>query len=373
LAASLIASTALANSSDHQLRSRNPHCLGHRATIVGPNDPADTPPGTGDGPRPAIIGTPHADVIVGTRASEWIVGNGGADVVCAGAGRDVVFIGWGDHGADKRGHVDAGRGADYVEGGVRRDKLDLGDGDDVADGEFGRDIIKGGPGDDFIRAQVGNDRIFGEQGADHVEASSGNDFVDGGAGDDKMSTGDGSDRAEGGAGDDLIHLLGGDDHGYGGIGDDFVGGFDGRDVLQGGPNTDICSGGYDYDRFFGCERRKERTGPKPPPTPHVKLPPYSGTRPVKDLLAFRSFLRRQTTVSTNHRMGWLIARFHQLARAANDAVDVHWRRMLDEGVRPMTATLRRSIDYHRVRQVETGISDEIDRLRIVFRNEQRRG
>jgi hypothetical protein len=282
-----------------------------------------------------------------------------------------VFVGWGDHYADKRGHVDAGRGADYVEGGVRRDKLDLGDGDDVADGEFGRDIIKGGPGDDFIRAQVGNDRIFGEPGADHVEASSGNDFVDGGAGDDKISTGDGRDRAEGGAGDDSIHLLGGDDHGYGGIGNDFVGGFDGRDVLQGGLGTDICSGGFDYDRFYGCERRKERTGPKPPPTPHIELPPYSGTRPVKDLLAFRGYLRRQTTVPTNRRVGWIIARFHQLARPANDAVGVHWRRMLDEGVRPMTATLRRSIDYHRVRQVETGISDEIDRLRIAFRKDQR--
>lgn len=371
LAGGLIASAAYAHSAAHHLQSRSPHCLGHRATIVGPNDPRDTPPGTGDGPRLAIIGTRHADVIVGTRAAEWIVGNGGADVVCAGGGRDVVFVGWGERRDDKRGHVDAGGGADYVEGGYKRDIVDLGDGDDMVDGEFGADVIKAGPGGDFIRAQVGDDRIFGELGADHVESSTGDDFVDGGSGDDKISTGDGRDVAQGGAGDDSVHLLNQDDRGFGGVGNDFIGGFDGRDALQGGPGVDVCSGGYDRDRYAGCERHKERGGANPPPTPHVKLPPYSGTSPEKDLLAFRGFLRGLTEVPTNRRVGWIIARFHQLARAANDAVDRHWRRALEDGVPPMTATLRRSVDYRSVRQVETGISDEIDRLRIALHQHQR--
>ncbi len=372
LAGSLIASAAYAHSPRHHLQSRDPRCFGHRATIVGPNDPGDTPPGTGNGPRLAIIGTPHADVIVGTRAAEWIVGNGGADVICAGPGRDDVFVGWSDTHADKRGRVDAGRGADYVEGSFKPDVLDLGAGDDTVDGEFGADVITAGPGDDFIRAQVGNDRVFGEIGADHVETSTGDDFVDGGSGDDQVSTGDGRDVVRGDGGDDSMHLLIGNDHGYGGVGNDFIGGFDGRDVMQGGPGADVCSGGHDHDRYIGCERHRERTGPRPPATPHVRLPPYSGTQPEKDLLAFRGYLRRLSAVQTNHRLGWIIARYHRLAHAANDAVDLHWGQMLDDGVPPMTAALRRSVDHYGVRQVEIGIVDEIDRLRIVFYQHQRK-
>ena len=371
LAGSLIASVAPAHSLGHQLKSRKPHCLGHRATIAGPNDPRDTPPGTGSGPRLAIIGTSHADVIVGTPAAEWIVGNGGADVVCAGGGSDVVFVGWGERGDDKRGHVDAGPGGDYVEGGYQRDTIELGAGDDMVDGEFGADVIKSGSGDDFIRAQVGNDRVFGDLGDDHVESATGDDFVDGGSGDDEISTGDGHDLAQGGAGNDSIHLLSQSDRGFGGVGDDFIGGFDGRDALTGGPGVDVCSGGYDRDRYSGCERHKERVGTKPPPTPQIKLPPYSGTNPERDLLAFRNFLRGLTEVPSNRRVGWIIARFHQLARAANDAVDLHWHRLLEDGERPMTAALARSVDYRRVRQVETAISDEIDRLRIALHQQHR--
>jgi Ca2+-binding RTX toxin-like protein len=370
LAGSLIASAAYAHSPRYHVQSRDPHCLGHRATIVGPNDPNDTPPGTGNGPRLAIIGTPHADVIVGTRAAEWIVGNGGADVICARAGRDVVFVGWGDTHADKRGHVDAGRGDDYVEGSFKADVLDLGAGDDMVDGEFGADVIRAGPGDDFIRTQVGNDRVFGELGADHVETSSGNDFVDGGSGDDYVSTGSGRDVTRGGGGDDSMHLLTGNDRGYGGRGNDFVGGFDGRDLLDGGPGADVCSGGHDRDRYVGCERRKERSGPKPPSPPHIKLPPYRSKHPEQDQRAFRRFLQRLDMVETNRRLGWIIARFHQLRRAANVAVKAHWRQALKDGVPPRRAALRRSVDYLGVRRVQTAISDEIDRLRIAFHQQR---
>jgi RTX calcium-binding nonapeptide repeat (4 copies) len=195
--------------------------------------------------------------------------------------------------------------------------------------------------------------------------------VDGGPGNDKISTGDGRDVARGGAGDDSIHLLNGDDYGYGGAGNDFIGGFDGRDRLRGGLGVDVCSGGYDRDRYSGCERRKERAGAKPPPTPHIKLPPYSGTSPERDLLAFRNHLRGLSAVPTSRRVGWIVARFHQLARAANDAVELHWQRTLEDGVRPMTAALLRSVDYRGVRQAETAISDEIDRLRIALHQQHR--
>jgi Ca2+-binding RTX toxin-like protein len=309
-------------------------------------------------------------VITGTRAAEWIVGNGGADVICAGGGRDVVFVGWGDPRRDKRGHVNAGRDADYVEGSFKADEIDLGTGDDLVDGEFGADAVTAGRGDDFIRTQDGDDRVLGEEGADHVEASSGDDVVDGGAGEDQLSTGSGRDVARGGAGADAMHLLTASDRGYGGVGNDFIGGFDGRDILQGGPGADVCSGGHDDDRYFGCERHKERGGPKPPPPPHVKLPPYRGTQPQKDLLAFRGFLRRLAAVESNRQLGWIIARFQQLRRATNDAVEVHWRKARRDGVPPMTAALRRSVEFLGVRRVQTAISDEIDRLRIAFHQQR---
>jgi Ca2+-binding RTX toxin-like protein len=366
LAGSLIASVAYAHSPGHNRQSPSPRCLGHRATIVGPNDPGDTPPGTRNGPRLAIVGTTHADVIAGTRAAEWIVGNGGADVICAGAGRDVVFVGWGEPHRDRRGHVNTGRHADYVEGSFKADVIDLGTGNDMVDGEFGADAIKAGRGDDFIRTQDGDDRVFGEIGVDHVEASSGDDLVDGGTGEDKISTGSGRDVARGGAGDDDMHLLTASDRGYGGAGNDFIGGFDGRDTLQGGRGADVCSGGHDEDRYFGCETHKERGGPKPPSPPHVRLPPYRGAQPEKDMLAFRRFLHRLAAVETNRQLGWIIGRFQQLRRATNDAVEKHWRKARRDGVRPMTAALRRSVDFLGVRRVQTAISDEIDRLRIAF-------
>ena len=240
----------------------------------------------------------------------------------------------------------------------------------MVDGEFGVDAITAGRGDDFIRTQDGDDRVFGEMGADHIEASSGDDFVDGGAGDDQISTGSGRDVARGGAGDDSMHLLTASDRGYGGLGNDFIGGFDGRDLLDGGPGADVCSGGHDRDRYVGCERHKERGGPNPPPPPHVKLPPYRGAHPEKDLLAFRGFLHRLTAVETNRQLGWIIARFRQLRRAANDAVEVHWRKARKDGVAPMTAALRRSVNFLGVRRVQTAISDEIDRLRIAFHQQR---
>ncbi len=118
-----------------------------------------------------------------------------------------------------------------------------------------------------------------------------------------------------------------------------------------GQQTDVCAGGHDRDRYVACERRKERGGPKPPSPPHVKLPPYRGTHPEKDLLAFLPFLRQIRMVDSNQQLGRIIARFLQLRRAANDAVEVHWRKARADGVAPKTAALGRSVEYLDVRRV----------------------
>jgi hypothetical protein len=132
----------------------------------------------------------------------------------------------------------------------------------------------------------------------------------------------------------------------------------------------VCSGGHDRDRYVGCERHKERGGPKPAPPPHVRLPPYRGTHPEKDLRAFRGYLHQLDAVKGNRQIGWIIARFRQLRRAANDAVEAHWRKARKDGVAPMTAAFRRSVEFLGVRRVQTAISDEIDRLRIAFRQQR---
>jgi Ca2+-binding RTX toxin-like protein len=374
-AAAFFGGVELADGKPHH---HKPKCFGHRATIVGKNADSWAPGGgimpgvghVGHSRRP-IIGTKRRDVIVGKRAAEWIVGNGGSDIICGRGGSDMIFLGAGDRPVEGRGRADGGPGPDYIHGTYRGDLIRAGGGTDLVDGEFGSDRIEGGNGSDFVRSQVGDDHIILGRGANHVESSSGADYVVGGPGPDNISTGSGRDRVDTGAGDDSIHLLAGNDRAFAGVGDDFVGGGDGNDVLQGGLGDDTCSGGHGFDTFIGCEGQREFEGPPPPKPPKIRLRTLPSTSSsVHNLRVFRRHLRHTEAVHKNRRMGWLLARYRQLAHAASGFVEQRDAERLERGVPEKRRALEHSVEYLEVRQLRIECVDELDRLRVAWAREQ---
>jgi Ca2+-binding RTX toxin-like protein len=123
--------------------------------------------------------------------------------------------------------VDAGPGADLVQGGT------------------GNDTLAGGDGDDFVQAGDGNDSATGGAGNDAVDGGAGVDTIDGGDGSDTLSGGTGNDRLDGGADGDRLE---------GGVGNDTLSGGSGSDLLDGGSGFDRLEGGAGSDvlRFSGA-------------------------------------------------------------------------------------------------------------------------
>jgi hypothetical protein len=356
---------------------REPRCLGHRATIDGPNTQLRA-----RGHRRVIVGTRHRDVIVGSRRGDWIVGAGGLDVVCGAGGADYVFVGNATRN-DKPTELQGGPGADYVDGGFARDRISGGPGDDRIDGEFGGDRILGAGGDDFIRAQRGGDRISGGHGDDHVEASTGRDLVRAGPGDDKVSTGPGFDRVFGDSGHDAIFLVWGGDVGHGGPG---------PDSLHGGPGEDRCLGDRGRDDGTGCEHRRSierihhaamKLGPAPKRGPHggprhrrqrhhrhrhhdgngrSGPQPFARVRPVRRMEGFLHRLQSYRVIKSASVTTHQLHRTGALSHQAKQAVQRRYQERLSRG-RVKRAVFRRSVERYRVRMISAGISNQIDRLR----------
>jgi Ca2+-binding RTX toxin-like protein len=342
-------------------RPHAPRCMGHRATISGPNTHLHA-----RGHRRVIIGTDHHDVILGGRRPEWIVGAGGSDLVCGGGGSDYVFVGNATR-LDRRSRLSGGPGADYLDGSFSGDRISGGGGNDRIDGEYGADRISGDDGNDFIRAQKGADRIHGGRGADHVEASSGRDLVHGGPGDDKISTGPNDDLAFGDRGDDSLFLVWGDDVGWGGPGDD---------GLHGGPGEDICHGEHGTDQASGCEHRRSIEVLLPAAKPKSRAHRRGHHRPHR-----HPHLRHFDRVPALHRIEAFLHRLQGERAIKSPAVTVHQMRRssaLGHAVRKVVArryearrrgghrvkaVFGRSVERYRVRGISAAISNQIDRLR----------
>jgi Ca2+-binding RTX toxin-like protein len=159
---------------------------------------------------------------------------------------------------DNRGNpIDNDR--DYISGTRRADVIvSLGGNDEIYSGG-GNDLICTGGGNDYVFSDSGDDRIYGGDGIDYLVAYTGNDDIYGGDGDDwspgvqnkkpgrngRLVGANGDDRIFGGDGRDLLRGNSGDDEMYGEEGDD---------DLDGGGDTDLCSGGKDFDRGSECER-----------------------------------------------------------------------------------------------------------------------
>lgn len=158
---------------------------------------------------------------------------------------------------DRGNPIDNGR--DYISGTRRADVIVSLGGNDEIYGGGGDDLICTGGGNDYVFSDSGDDRIYGGDGIDYLVAYTGNDDIYGGDGDDwspgvqnkkpgrngRLVGANGDDRIFGGGGRDLLRGNSGDDEMYGEEGDD---------DLDGGGDTDLCSGGKDFDRGSECER-----------------------------------------------------------------------------------------------------------------------
>ena len=201
--------------------------------------------------------------------ADTVNGSSGFDVFRGGPGRDVL-TGNGDK--------------DVLDGGEGMDDLSGGDGDDRLEGGADSDLLEGGAGTDTVSwwqetlpvtvtlDNVGNDGVAGEdhvRDAERVEGGSGDDvltagpapaFLIGGGGADVITGSAGADNLMGADGDDRISGLGGDDTVFGmrgadtlvgGDGDDQLYASDGADLLDGGAGDDRLDAGPDDDRLLG--------------------------------------------------------------------------------------------------------------------------
>ncbi|HYO08723.1 MAG TPA: CAP domain-containing protein [Tepidisphaeraceae bacterium] len=129
-----------------------------------------------------------------------IYGSDGDDSITLGAG---VTLG---------AYVDAGIGADHVQGG---------DGADTITGGAGKDRLFGGLGNDRINGNGSHDRLFGEPGKDRLYGGEGNDALDGGSSTDRMWGEAGNNTYFGQGGDDYFYSRNGAaDNLHGGVGTD---------------------------------------------------------------------------------------------------------------------------------------------------------
>jgi Ca2+-binding RTX toxin-like protein len=343
-----------------------PACMGHRATITGPNTQLRA-----QGHRRVIVGTPHRDVIVGSGRGDWIVGAGGPDVICGGGGSDYLLVGDANRTVDRPTKLNGGPGNDYITGSFAGDLIYGGTGRDKIDGEFGADRITGGRGNDFIRAENGNDLIFGGEGDDHVEASSGNDRVYGGSGADHIATGPGEDVVFGGTGPDSIYLIWQNDRGYGG---------GGNDALGGGPGEDLCSGGPGADTAWACEHRRSVEGAplalsaaKPDAHRHHHarrhrlhqddgLGPFNREPAVGEIVRFLHTLQRTRTIQTTSETTREMDRKRVLGQAVERVVELRYAERLLYTHR-VEGVFKKSVERHRLQTILQALSDEIDRLR----------
>ena len=107
--------------------------------------------------------------------------------------------------------IDAGNGADVVEGNDGNDRIFGGNGSDVLIGNAGNDELFGGNGWDQLFGGAGDDVLSGGNGKDHLDGGEGNDLLFGGRGADTfvLRASDGTDIiADFGDGPDAIRIDG---------------------------------------------------------------------------------------------------------------------------------------------------------------------
>ena len=112
-------------------------------------------------------------------------------MVNAGPGADVIN---GEGGQDQ---VNGEAGDDTIHGGDQDDNLgnglNGGDGNDTINGNLGNDLLVGGNGNDSLDGGAGVDQLFGQNGHDTLVGGDGNDSLDGSSGADNLSGGIGND------------------------------------------------------------------------------------------------------------------------------------------------------------------------------------
>ncbi|MGH8032580.1 MAG: M91 family zinc metallopeptidase [Luteimonas sp.] len=144
----------------------------------------------------------------------------------SGAGDDSIAV---DPSVTINLIIEAGDGADTVQGGSGNDRIDGGAGNDRITTGSGFGYVFGGSGDDTIRAGNGTNTLYGGDGVDTINGGNGNDYIEGGKGNDVINSGGGRNVVSGGLGDDTIAAAvsdrvytGGGTNTVGGLGSDGV-------------------------------------------------------------------------------------------------------------------------------------------------------
>lgn len=137
--------------------------------------------------------------------------------------------------------IEAGNGADTVQGGSGNYRIDGGNGNDSITTGSGFGYVFGGSGDDTITGGNGTNTLYGGDGVDTIVGGRGNDYIEGGAGNDVISGGGGQNVLSGGLGDDAISADA-SDRVYTGAGTNTVGGVGATGTVYAAGVADRISG-----------------------------------------------------------------------------------------------------------------------------------
>jgi len=195
-----------------------------------------------------------ADTVNGGSAGDVLNAGDGNDCVSGGFGDDTINAGDGDDevsGDDGDDSIEAADGDDTVSGGIGNDVIIASDGRDSINGDAGNDTLNGGAGTDIVSGGDGDDVVFAGGGSDTVNGDLGNDSVNGNGGDDSLDGGGGNDTLTGSGGADTLAGGDGNDSLNGNAGNDSIRGGAGNDTLRGGNGGDVLSGNEDNDSSFG--------------------------------------------------------------------------------------------------------------------------
>ena len=256
-AAPLLAAGSCAQAGPSAVICTGPSALGRFTAELGDGDDRLGFVTPGVGFTAIIEAGPGADEINGGPSFDAIDGGGGRDVLRGGEGGDSLTDG-DSTGAADADVLDGGPGDDALSYSERSGALTIdlparsageaGEADRLA----GIERVTGGAGPDLITGTAANDGLDG--------GSAGPDVITGGAGADSIGLGGGG-RANAGAGDDLINcgaactieagagrddVTGSDaaDRISGGPGRDELFGLTGDDVVEGGAGNDVIGGGF---------------------------------------------------------------------------------------------------------------------------------
>jgi Ca2+-binding RTX toxin-like protein len=142
----------------------------------------------------AITLAGNAYTITRNLTSTTLSANGVTSIdVYAQDGDDGITIG---AGVILGAYIDAGAGADFIQGGVGPDTITSG---------AGKDRAFGGLGDDRVAGNGGHDKVNGEAGKDRLYGGEGNDTLDGGSSTDRMWGENGNNTYYGQGGNDFMY------------------------------------------------------------------------------------------------------------------------------------------------------------------------